>query len=681
MSLNLSLLLSSLIVPFGALLMVLMCGVVGYEVLRIFGMPGKNQRSENLSLVIPWISILFGSVIVALFLYASALFELMSRPVILTFFGVQVLLSCYCRGFWFTFSESIQVFVTDMKASSRWTTLLWSSALMIYLVFVFFGLCRAIVPTLEADSATFYLNAANLYLQYQSIINVGNVISSMGRTGFLHLVYGMGLFSSNLAQAFLFALSSVGFLLLSLFIGRVAGYAVAAFGFVVLMTSSYALHPIILEAKFDGYTFALTSVVLILLFFMVQGEKKIWVVIALGTVAGFLGGITYNNLFVAGFAGIICLWLCALHKPVRNHLIIVVLLAGIIGSAPTYIHNIVLFGNPVYPFAGKLFGSGHGTTIPEDSYNYYYMGTMKNDNVAKNVKEVLELPLRLFIRDSDDLSYGQREWVPGMSTQRDPWLGSLILLAMAGGSVIGGGWLYRRKLQQLIGMDTPLLYVGIICVGFWTAYVFWALNQHLFRYFSAGLPLAIVAYGYASKLSWHLIKPSFTRLLRPVFASLMMLAIVFMVWDWLDTVRMRLHPVSYWVFNGQTEEEYVAEHFSYCPDCYFGRAMIQLRPKLEPGDKVLSFATGLYYFGSEIKAFSGNGSATVPSPHALKKPLSRFYDWREWEQHIIEQDFRYLVINPTLLYLSDAEKPIIRDFLTNRTPEFTVGTTRIYRLQ
>lgn len=650
------------------LCLLILTGVLGYELMRLMGLMRHPQKKE-LVIVLPLLSVFFGATIVGILMYLASLVGALSRPAIWTLVLMQLGIAVVRRDFISVVKEALQGLGNTLAVKSRWTQIISFLALLVFVAFVISGLLCAILPTLEADSATAYLNAANLFLNYQKLIDVGHFVGNMGKTGFLQLTYGMGIFSSQLGHAWLFILSASGILLLFLIVGQLAGYSIASVILVVLTTSNYAIDSIIMPAKFDGLSFALSAAALTLLVLIAKGERQWWVFVAVGTITGFLAGVSYNNIAVAGIIMLALLGLVSMGKEAhRVRYTAIAFVAAVIASAPTYIQNIALFGNPIYPFAGNLFGSGLGPTIPQDGFAYGYISEISKDHAASSLVDVFRLPLFLFGQYSDEIQ-----------ASHDPWLGALLFMALGGGAWLGLRLVVSSRARKDLAVPIRLFILGV--GGVWLIYVFWAVTQHMLRYFSAGLPFAVISCGMVAIVAWHSIRQSGCSWFRHVCAVAALVVIGLMTKYWSPQILSKVRPVKEWVINGQTESDYVAANFVYGGVFPFGRAIAELKPRLQDGDKVLSFITGNYYFGNNVRTFSGNGSNTLPSPDGMAKPLSRFSDWSEWETHLRSQQFSYLVINPNYLYLSAREKPIVLGYLSHRQPDLTIGDTLVFRIQ
>ena len=657
------------LVLFFAPCLIVLAGILGYELLRLFGLM-RQPNEKELVIVLPLLSVLFGATVIGIAMYIVALVGWLSSSLIWSVLILQLCLAIARRDFFCMVREAYWTFINTLSVKSRWTKIISFLAMIIFFVFLILGLLTTVAPTLEADSASAYLNAANLFLRYQTFIDVGHFVGNMGKNGFLQLVYAMGIFSSQLGHAWLFLLASTGMLLIFLTIGNLVGYFIASILLVVLTTSNYAIDSIILPSKFDGLSFALSAAVLTVLMFACKGERHSWAFIFCGTLIGSLSGVSYNNIVVAVvlMLGLFSLTVdCRAAHRIRY--ISVATVAATIGAAPTYLQNFVLFGNPVYPFAGKLFGSGLGVTIPNDSYAFAYISELGREFSVSSITELIQLPLYLFARND----------IPEIQARHDPWL-AILLLASLGGSALLGMRLAVSGIARK-GFVVPIHFFMLSSTGLWITYIFWGFNQHILRYFSAGFPFAVISCSIVGIMAWNSSLSVVSGWRRHVSAVAAIMFIGHMYYTWFPQIIQSARPAKVWLMNNQTEIEYVAEKFLYGGVTPYGRVIAELNSRLESGTKILSFIPGHYYFGSNIKTFSGNGSNTLPSPYGMAKPLSRFSDWQEWEAHLRSQKFSFLVIDPNTLYLTEQEKPIILDYLSHRHPYLSIDSILVFRIQ
>jgi hypothetical protein len=648
-------------------LLVLLSGTTGHALLRrtVIGAEGNYQ------IAFPLLCILYGATAAGLAVYCLSLAGLLSAYGISALLIAQLVLAVFNLRFLSSLRASVRVYVGQVASGTMAGKVALLMAMIVFLHFVAAGLASAIVPNLEGDTATTYLNATKLYLQYQSIIDVGHFVGSMGRTGFLELAYAMGLSSANLAHAWVFMLAAAGFLMAFLLVGFVAGSSVAALLLVILVTSNYAYDWVIVPAKFDGLSFALSAAIAGMLYFSHGATKSNSLLPAAAVMIGFQAGLSYNNVFVCG---LFLLWALGLWHRNGGEMVAGMFRLGTlaaVGAAPTYAHNLYLFGNPVYPFAASLFGSGLGTTIPIDGFAYGYIDQIRTEFSARSTAEALTLLRGLFTRG----------YHAEIQAQYDPWFGALMITGLAGGAWISVQALLPAQRAPFRTAKTVAWALWPAAI-LWIAFLAWAVTQHILRYLSAAMPLAFL--GAACLFIGH-VQPR-ARVFSRARETVVLVVMIILTFHWaLPKGRQhfgyKFREARAWLNDSRDVNGYIETKFIYGSGFLFGHAIVSLGSMLKPGDKVLSFINGNYYFPDDIKVFSGNGSNTLPSPIGMAKPLSRYTDSAEWAAHLKKQGFCCVIINPDYLYLSDAEHPVIMGFLAGRTPGATVAGTNLYYLR
>lgn len=656
-----------------ALLLILLAGTTGYAFLRRT-IDGVDVDYE---IAFPWLCILFGATAIGLAVYCLSLVGLLSPSGIGALVIAQFILAMFNMQYFGRLKSSFFGLRDQVALQSLAGKLAVIISMFAFLSFLAAGLASAIVPNLEADTASTYLNAAKLFLQYQQIIDVGHFVGNMGKTGFLELTYGMGLLSANLAHAWVFLLAAIGFLLLFLLAGFIAGFPVAALLLVILVSSNYAYDSVIVPAKFDGLSFALSTAIVGMLYFSHERQHstgnstKLLPIVAV--MSGFQAGLSYNNILACCLFLLWALWLWRRNGGVMVDGILLLGAFAVLGAAPTYVHNLYLFGNPFYPFAAGLFGSGLGITIPVDGFAYGYIEQIKREFSAGSHWEALTVLRGLF--------------APGyhaeIQSQYDPWFGALMITGLA-----GGAWIAVHALLPSLRRRASLRPSKTVGYALWTAVILWAMylawgvNQHILRYLSAAMPLALIA---TAGLFIDNTKPGVraTSRARNAVVLVVMFALTF---QWaLPHSRQyfgyKLRETREWLSDDRDVNSYIESKFIYGSGFEFGRAIAGLQSMLNPGDKVLSFINGNYYFADDVRVFSGNGSNTLPSPMAMVKPLSRYSGAEEWVTHLKSQGFCCVVINPDYLYLSDAERPVVMDFVGARIPNASLAGTNFYYLR
>lgn len=663
-----------------ALLLALMCGALGHAVLR--GTVGAMERDYLIAY--PWLSILTGAAISGIAVYGLSLLGELGSSGVRVLVVVHFVIALLNWRFFVYLKNSLRAYFVASFRNSLPSAAISLMAILSFAYFTSAGLSATLVPNLEADTASTYLNAAKLFLQYERLIDVGHFVGNMGKNGFLGLTYAMGLSSANLAHAWVFILTAVGIWLLFLLIDFTAGLTIASLLLVILVSSNFAYDNFIVPAKFDGLSFALVCAILLFLYFWHDGSKRMEFLFLPAFMSGFLAGISYNNIFACALFLAWIFYLAYTSEREKPGIIVALCMLIAAGAAPTYLQNWLLFGNPVYPFAGNFFGSGLGVTIPSDSFAHGYIQDLRQEFSVSSLWAVTGLFLAFF-----KVGYHSE-----IQARIDPWLGAVLAVALVAGPFRG----LLRTLEYIKGPSEARSFNGIVIAGFLVLCLVWAFNQHILRYLSAAMPLGFVV---TSRLlaDIGIERPNIGRVFKVLLVATT--SVVLLLWTPQVAWRILNHAgVSVWTNderagnfvsqfrrtgewlrgNGDTDE-YVSKNFIYGSGFRFGEAIVTFSSLLKPGDKVLSFINGNFYFPREVRVFSGNGSNTLPSPMAMGKPLSRYSSVDEWVADLRDRGFCCVILDPTYLYLSEAEKPIVMSFVAGRKPIASSAGSQFYLLR
>ena len=86
-----------------------------------------------------------------------------------------------------------------------------------------------------------------------------------------------------------------------------------------------------------------------------EGGNRTWAGLS-AVFAGFAAGTKYHGLFVVALLGAMTIWECARGRKGPAPAVLFAAIAGIV-SAPAYVRNYLVTGNPVFPFFSRVFGS------------------------------------------------------------------------------------------------------------------------------------------------------------------------------------------------------------------------------------------------------------------------------------------------------------------------------------
>lgn len=646
-----------------ALLLAFLVMPLGYWPQRLLA--GANRPIDGTTWLI---SFLTGFCLLGWVMLILACGQLLTAPVIYGLLGTQILI---LAAGWKSFSEdmraSLKLSWSDIAAA--WQNSKDKPAIVLMLASSAFvvglGLLKSLPPTLEADSISAYLNAANLFRHFGGLIDVGHVVGNMAKQGFMPMVYALTLGNSLLVQIWLFLIFLAGAFLFFLAFVRSCGPAATSLVLLIFLSMGHHIVLTFGVAKVDGMglTFAIAALIAWLRYDE-KGERLSLVLCALFT--GFVASLSYMNLMAGPVFGFLCASsIFKHHLTAKQRLQAFGLWAGVASLivAPGYFYNWVHFGNPLYPFLSKIFG--HGLGDPSLDARGYFYGNMNNALIdewrAKGFWDGASLPLTLL--HNPVRIQGFKESVFAVF-----WIFS----------TFGAIWFLVRPTPTL-----PRRMAANLCIAYVFLYAPWAWGQYVFRYFALGWPL-IFWFGLQA------LQRIFTTMKdeRKVLALSLILTILAVSYSYVPkyvTKGRAMDAVHQLQIKGGWEP-FLSENFFYRATDQndtllpIGKGLADIRPRLKPGDKVLSFVPGHFYLGEEIIVFSGNGGNTMPSPLALTKPLYLYNTAEDLRTTLKSNGFNYLLIHPHFLYLKGQENVIMQEWMRLYTPAWESAGILTYKL-
>ena len=637
------------------LFLVLLFFSSGFAFLGLFGLY-RDRNLQDGAWMVPFHSILVGVIVTSLLIYVIMHltgFGSLGAKVLLV--GQILLLGVDGKrqlGFIKKLGTEYHFFL--MKIEKKYLIL----SVFVFSIFLVNALLRASLPTFASDSASTYLNAANIYLNYGEIIPVGNVIGDMARTGFLLAVYLMAIHSSMLFHVvvILFAFISVVFLLL--FLSRLSNPIVALIISMAYLTSNYQVTEIIHEAKFDGLTFYCSLVAIAMVWQFAKRRIDDWSIVVVGLLLGYLSGVSYNNLFVALAVFLAAAFFLPKGREVKRSYVLLSV-SALVACAPTYVENIFLFGNPFYPFFSSLFHTGMGFDIPADTFTYQYLEQIGHEYSANSVAKFFWLPLTLL----------DAEAAMSLLKNRADYGMFLIWVLGLWGIISTFIQVFKRNVEHYF------VVIALLCVS---SYAFWVLNQHILRYYAAGMPFLFILATMA--LDQLRTSNGVKRINAYKYTSQLTLCFLisfFVLWG-LALNREGIRHFRDAVTRYETTLDYIKANLTY--NHAFGDVIDEMQDELKPGDKIMSFITGSYYLGDKVTAFSGNGALSIPSKYGFPKALSLYGSVDEYKADLKKQGFDWVIINPSYIYVTPEEEDIISGFLSSETPYLNVSSNLVFKL-
>lgn len=287
------------------------------------------------------------------------------------------------------------------------------------------SLLMALAPPFIRDALVYHLALPKLYLAAHGLTDIpGNFYSAFpkGQEMLWTLLLSVG--GDRAPQVFSLLQHLVACLGVYALIKHRYGYFAAALG-----ALGYGGTPV--AAYFSGCAYVEPAIALMLISgIMIIAERESLTPTALsvmlGAVSGFLIAIKYTGLLYAGLYGLVLLALVAGNgwRAATRHALLFALAA--LPGCFWLIRNLLMIGNPVFPFAFGLFGGAGWDAERALTYSIY----LHNYGLGRMPLDYLLLPLRLAWRGHFD------------SMEFDGFIGPLapIFLVLA----IVGVWLDRR---------------------------------------------------------------------------------------------------------------------------------------------------------------------------------------------------------------------------------------------
>jgi len=646
---------------------------LGFLILKLFRFTKIND--EETRIFISFYSICLGFILIIFFIYIFAIFGGINKFSIWGLLIFQVVLFIFSKDFFLYIKELFFILINKLKAlfkkNNNWFVI-FTLILLIY--FFVAGLLISSTPSLEVDSSTTYFNAAKLFLKYNTIINVGQIVGNDAKNGYLLMTYGIALNSGILAQLLLFILSFAGILFFYIFLITRTNIFISSIIILIFIIMRHQIDIVIKTAKVDGICFTYSVFVLITFINILiyknneAGKNKYIYLNSIAT--GFLAGIRYFNIcfIVLIFLFLLIFFNTSSIKRKFSKLAIWLILT-FAAASPGYLFNIYNFKNPLYPFFGRIFGSGLETTISNESWiaQNIVIG-FETNALTEGVNKIL-LPF-ILLKEPGKL-YSSPEKIFSIL-----WIITLLVIPI---TILLALFLRRA----LFKTDTFKFFL-ITFIGYIFLYIMWS-NSHGFvlRYFVVGFPYLFLLSALTLKILIEVIGDKILDKLKIIFPILLLCFCII--------IYVNFHPVNNLfrknaskIFHNLTVDEIVSSEFTYKEDneniTNFGKGIIELKGMIKKGDKVLSFIPAVYYMGDDAIVFIGYGAA-LPSKLGMKEPLYKYDSSAEFINSLKESGFTYIILNPNYFStVNENEKKVILEFIEKVGPIKTIENVFIYKI-
>lgn len=515
------------------------------------------------------------------------------------------------------------------------------------------------VPTQEVDGISSYLSATRLFWLYGGLIDVGHVVGNMAKQGFMPLLYGYALSSSILSQIWVLLIAYMAMLHMHAHFSRHISLIAATVTMMVLMTMSQQVDYTFGIVKVDGQSLAFSLLALISWHDYTQSKSRVHLIIN-AVAAGFLVGVSYMNLL--GSVVFFGLMLVAIFKTEEDRKQRIRLLGlwsaiGFVIAAPSYLYNWITFGNPIYPYLPEIFGHGLGDPLLDNrGFVHLMLQMLQHDLNVRDFWGLLTLPYTIWQK-------------PHIFQTR----GDQVFLIFWVFSMVGALFLMLRPDKKAPRFMTVPLGIGYVLL-----YLGWATRQYILRYFTLGFPI-IFWFGAQT------IERIVPILKRFWLVNVALLAFGYYMYGYMHiTISLTLDMIKI-MREEESLEKYLSRTFTYESSdgksrLKFGASIADFRGRFKPGDKVLSFVPGNFYFGDKVIVFNANGTLSMPSPLGLPKPLYLYPNAKALMADLKTSQFDYIVIHPEFLFLTKHEKPVVEDLLKKVKPLVVVEGMRLIKV-
>jgi hypothetical protein len=669
---QLSIINNSLIVLF-ALFITFCSANLGFFFLKFLKI--TKSDNEETRIFILFYSICTGFILIVLLLYILAAFKGINKFSIWGILILQIIILVFNKDFFIHLKDLFKILIRKLKdllaLKNNWFII---TAILVVIFFIIAGLLISTIPTMEVDSTTTYLNAAKLFLKYNSVVDVGNIIGNDTKNGYLLITYGLGLGSGILSQILLFILSFTGILYFYVFLTKRTNIFISSIITLIFVIMRHQTDIVIKTAKLDGINFTFSVFVLITFVSILLNKdneplKRKYIYLN-GVSLGFLAGIRYFNLCIPFI--ILLLFIIFFNKGnIKGKIIKFISWFSITSffALPGFLFNVYNFKNPVYPFFGNIFRNASDKNISSGSWvfnNIHFNGGQFSS--GPGIKNALLLPLTLFT-DSVKLNSSTETvfsifWI--IITLLIPIILLLILF-------------FKRKIFK----EEVFKIFIISLIGYIFIYVFWSKTSIILRYLTVGFPYLFLLAAAMFKILIELLDNKVLRKFKIIFPIFLVCFCVI--------VYVNLYPLNdsfkknaWRILHKQTVDNIISSEFTYKEDngniANFGAGIIELKRMVKKGDKVLSFVPAVYYMGDNAIVFLGYG-LSLPSKFGLTKTLNEYKDQNEFKNDLKLKGFTYVVLNPNYLpTFNNDEKVLIKDFVENEEPFKTINDILIYKL-
>jgi hypothetical protein len=460
-------------------LVLLWSGVLGWKILLWL----KIDRLTNLE---QWIfSLVIGMGMMAYGVFALGVVGLLKTWAILIWF---IIVGLWTINEWSTLLRNLPCWLEERKNALKSLDLTKHLVILISTVILVVCFLQTLTPPTGYDGLMFHLQGPRLFLNVERIILLPENWQSNGPFT-VEMLFLLGLaFDSDIFSQLIHLVYTICLLLATYsFTRRFVGSRQAWISFAILL--GIPLIPYLAALPNVDNAWALYEFMAMYALFLWRENNrgKRWLVLA-GLLVGLAIGIKY---FALGWAGILCLWVLweSRKEGLKKSLVAGLIFGGIgllVGS-PWYLKNLILSGNPLYPF---IFG-GPGW---DSARLGFYMKYAQGFGSGRDLLDYVLLPLKV---------YTEREKFISTNIELPSLLFPLVLLYP---------FTHRKSVPNIL-----------VCLIF-LHLIIWALSTQITRYALPVFPsLSILTAYVLFDLSDRIFSPQSGRVLLAILASSMLI--------------------------------------------------------------------------------------------------------------------------------------------------------------
>jgi hypothetical protein len=576
----------------------------------VFGL--SQQKSKLFSLAV-------GILVLSATVYMVGLAGALNTPVL---WGILIFGLAISFGQFILLQKKIRDLITEsFKPDSFWFYFLTVSLITLCIL----ALVGALTPPVARDSLVYHLALPKQYLVSGQWLEVPHNIYSYfpGLTEAIYtLVLGLGSQYPSLIH-FGFGIACLA---ATYELGRILGLRKNII--LVCILALLATPTFFLEMTWSYVDLATTFfwILTVLAFLRWTEEKKTYWLMMLGFSMGAAYGCKYTSLilFLVVPLGILVeLWFVRtikVHQIVKSVCmpISIVLLV----SSPWWLKNIILTGNPFFPFFWDLFPS-YSSEWDAERTNLYNILLARYGGIDKQLFDYIAAPFRVFTQaeiNKPDFYDGKLGWY--------------YLLALP---VLFFWRFFTRKIYYLLGL--VVIYVG-----------YWSMTSQQARFLLVLLPILSLLVGYFLQNIWEYFSTKqnivSNTLVRVGTSSAVVLIILFSIalntWETVQVFKQEKYP-DYFMGKISTEE-YLQNKLNYYPMFEY------INNKLPEDSYVLMVMTGNHGYYLERAFFSDS----VFEDNTFRKIIAGAKSAAEIKKSLRSREWTHLLIRPDYFF-SDKE--------------------------